>query len=237
MTDARGKRNRSARDEYRRALYAAMTRAREWLVIAGTQGRNKIADGCWYQLVEDALKGDCVTEKADDGAGDVLRYRKRTSPPERIERTPSSAAITPTSAPSWLRSNASSEISGVRTVTPSSAEDDDARAPASGGRTAALLRGSLTHRLLQSLPDIPEERRRQMTADYLAREGKELDQEQAKKIAEEVLVLLADEAFSDLFEPGSRAEVPIVGRLLLDGKKPCAFPARSIASPSRNRLF
>ncbi len=218
MLDARGAAQQAARDEYRRLLYVAMTRAKERLVIVGMQGRNKIPDGSWYQLVDDALKGDCVAEPADDGEGEVLRFRKRASPPEKIERTPTSAATTPTLVPSWLRSNASSEISGVRTITPSSAEDEAARPPASGGRAAALLHGSLTHRLLQSLPDIPAERRRQVAEDYLARAGKELDQERRKKIAEEVLVLLAHETFSDLFAPGSRAEVPIVGRLILGGE-------------------
>ncbi len=218
MADARGAAQQAARDEYRRLLYVAMTRAKERLVIAGTQGRNKIPDGCWYQIVDDALKGDCVSEPADDGDGEVLRFHKRTSPPEKIERTPTSAATTPTSIPSWLRSNASSDITGVRTITPSSAEDEAARPPASGGRAAALLHGSLTHRLLQSLPDIPAERRRTVAEDYLARAGKELDQERRKKIAEEVLVLLAHETFSDLFAPGSRAEVPIVGRLILGGE-------------------
>ena len=48
MSDARGKAQQDARDEYRRLLYVAMTRAKERLVIAGTQGRNKIPDGCWY---------------------------------------------------------------------------------------------------------------------------------------------------------------------------------------------
>jgi ATP-dependent helicase/nuclease subunit A len=218
MSDARGQAQQEARDEYRRLLYVAMTRAKERLVIAGTQGRNKIADGCWYQLIDDALKGDCVTEKAGDGGGDVQRYRKRTSPPETTERTPSSVAIAPTSAPNWLRSNASSEISGLRTVTPSSAEDDDARAPASGGRGAALLRGSLTHRLLQSLPDIPAERRSKTAEEFLARSGRELAQDVRQNIAEEVDVLLNHVRFADLFAPGSRAEVTIVGRLMLGGE-------------------
>jgi len=215
MADARGAAQRAARDEYRRLLYVAMTRAKERLVIAGTQGRNKIPDGCWYQLVEEALKDDCVSEPADDGDGEVLRFRKRTPPPEKIERTSSSAAITPTLAPSWLRSNANSELSGVRTITPSSAEDDDARALSLGGRAAALLRGSLTHRLLQSLPDIAAERRSQTTQEFLARSGGELPQHVRQKIAEEVDVLLNHAGFAELFAPGSRAEVPIVGRLIL----------------------
>jgi ATP-dependent helicase/nuclease subunit A len=106
----------------------------------------------------------------------------------------------------------------VRTLTPSSAEDDAARAPASGGRTAALLRGSLVHRLLQSLPDIPAERRRKAAADYLARAGGKLTAEVREQLAEQVLLVLEDARFSELFTPGSQAEVPIVGRLVLDGE-------------------
>ena len=81
MSDARGQAQQAARDEYRRLLYVAMTRAKERLVIAGTQGRNKIADGCWYQLIDDALREACVSEPADDGDGEVLRFRK--GPPAR----------------------------------------------------------------------------------------------------------------------------------------------------------
>ena len=218
MSDARGKAQQDARDEYRRLLYVAMTRAKERLVIAGTQGRNKIPEGCWYQLVEDALKPDCVAEPADDGGGEVWRYRKSGSKNIEAQTSKKStlpAATKPSSAPSWLRSNATSDSSALRTVAPSSAEDDEARPVASGGRAAALLRGSLTHRLLQSLPDIPPARRRQAAEDYLARAGQELTQEQRKKIAEEVLVLLDAAPFAALFAPESRAEVPIVGRLVL----------------------
>jgi ATP-dependent helicase/nuclease subunit A len=218
MSDARAVAQKEARDEYRRLLYVAMTRAKERLVIAGTQGRNKIPDGCWYQLVADVLQPDCAAEPADDGDGDVWRYRKSTAPAETPGTPASSGESKPTSAPEWLRLNASSEISGVHTVTPSQAEDDAARAPASGGRAAALLRGVLVHRLLQSLPDIPAERRRKAAEDYLARAGQDLELEQRKKIAEEVFVLLGHETFAELFTPGSRAEVPIVGRLILGGK-------------------
>ncbi len=65
-----------ARDEYRRLLYVAMTRAIERLIVCGVDGINKRPDGCWYDLARGALEGQCVTEQADDGAGEVLRYRK-----------------------------------------------------------------------------------------------------------------------------------------------------------------
>jgi ATP-dependent helicase/nuclease subunit A len=220
MMDARALAQQDARDEYRRLLYVAMTRAKERLVIAGTQGRNKIPDGCWYQLVEDALKPECVSEAADDGGGDVWRYRKRTSQPEKIGRTPSSATTKPTSVPNWLSTNATSESSAPHTITPSSVEVvDDARPFTAAGNTKALLRGSLMHRLLQSLPDIPAGKRLKAAEDYLARAGRELAEEDRKKIAEEVLLVLTNENFSELFAPGSRAEVPIVGRLILGGQE------------------
>ena len=65
-----------ARDEYRRLLYVAMTRAIERLIVCGVDGVNKRPEGCWYDLARGALEGQCVAEQADDGAGDVLRYRK-----------------------------------------------------------------------------------------------------------------------------------------------------------------
>ena len=40
-----------ARDEYRRLLYVAMTRAIERLVVCGVEGKNKPPEGCWYELV------------------------------------------------------------------------------------------------------------------------------------------------------------------------------------------
>ena len=222
MSDARAQAQQEARDEYRRLLYVAMTRAKERLVIAGTQGRNKIPDGCWYQLVENALKPDCVAEPADDGGGEVWRYRKNADQniePQKNQKNILPAAVKASSAPKWLTSNATSEISGVRTITPSSVEDDDDASPfTAAGNAKALLRGALVHRLLQSLPDIPAEKRLKAAEVYLARAGKELDQEQRTKIAEEVLLLLSNETFSDLFAPGSRAEVPIVGRLILSGE-------------------
>jgi ATP-dependent helicase/nuclease subunit A len=219
MADARSKAQQEARDEYRRLLYVAMTRAKERLLICGTQGQNKIPDGCWYQLVEDALKPDCVSEPADDGSGEVWRYRKGPPQEQEKQKTKTSGSTKPTSVPAWLTANATSETSFVPTITPSSAEDDAARPPASGGRGAALLRGALVHRLLQSLPDIPTERRRKAAEDYLARAGDKLAAEERAKIAEQVMLVLEDARFYELYGPGSRAEVPIVGRLILGGQE------------------
>src|SRR6185503_620602 len=66
----------AAEDEYRRLLYVAMTRAADRLVVAGSRGVNRIPPGCWYELIEAALKPEAIEETADDGDGTVLRWRK-----------------------------------------------------------------------------------------------------------------------------------------------------------------
>jgi ATP-dependent helicase/nuclease subunit A len=219
MTDARAKAQVEARDEYRRLLYVAMTRAAEHLIICGTQGARKIPDGCWYQLVDDGLRANCISEPADDGDGEVLRYRKTDQPPPEVQKNILPAAIKPTSIPAWLSTSATSDSSASRTITPSSIVDDDAARPfAAAANAKALLRGTLVHRLMQSLPDLPPDRRAKAAQEYLARRGKELDLEQRQKITELVMVLLDDAQFSGLFLPGSRAEVPIVGFVKVGAK-------------------
>ena len=76
MEQARGKALDEARDEYRRLLYVGMTRAIERLIVCGVDGLIKRPDGCWYDLARGALDEHCVLEPADDGDGEVRRYRK-----------------------------------------------------------------------------------------------------------------------------------------------------------------
>ncbi|HEY0224685.1 MAG TPA: double-strand break repair helicase AddA [Pseudolabrys sp.] len=219
MTEARERSQQDARDEYRRLLYVAMTRAAERLIICGVQGARKIPDGCWYQLVGDALSADCKSEPADDGDGEVLRFRKREALPVEIRKDAAAKVAKAATLPAWLTRDAAADVAAPRTVTPSSAADDDAARPfVAAGNAMALLRGTLVHRLMQSLPDIPPELRAKAAADYLARRGKDLDQAQRDAIAEQVLRLLDDVRFGGLFLPGSRAEVPIVGWVETGGK-------------------
>ena len=89
--------------------------------------------------------------------------------------------------------------------------DDDVRTVVTGGGGLALLRGSLVHRLMQSLPGIAGERRLKAAQDYLARSKLPADDQPI--LAAQVMRVLDDPRFAELFGPGSRAEVPIVGRL------------------------
>ena len=214
MADAREHALADARDEYRRLLYVAMTRAAERLVVCGTKGKNKAPDGCWHRLVRDALAPQCTEEPAADGDGTVLRYRKGDAPTTAARRD--GAARPPTPRPGWLTRNVAVAAPALRSVRPSSALAEERRSPAAGVK-AALLRGALTHRLLQSLPDIAPARRAKAAADFLARRGAALADEDRATIAAEVLRLLGDARFAPLFLPGSRAEVPIVGKVEIGG--------------------
>src|SRR5215475_10037794 len=156
---ARERARHEAGDEYRRLLYVAMTRAIDRLVICGADGERARPEGCWWNLVFEALKPPVsVEEAADDGDGKVWRYRK--TPPSAGKTSPATAPATPTDErPSWLDRDASAEPPPVRPLSPALAYDEATavRAVASGGRgerDKALKRGVLVHRLLQSLPDI-----------------------------------------------------------------------------------
>ena len=67
------------------------------------------------------------------------------------------------------------------------------------------------HRLLQSLPDLPAERREDAARRFLARPLHRLDGQLQAEILAETLAVLAHPDFAALFGPGSRAEVPVVG--------------------------
>jgi ATP-dependent helicase/nuclease subunit A len=217
VSAARERARREAEDEYRRLLYVAMTRAIDRLVICGAEGERARPDGCWWNLVFAALKPPVsVEEPADDGDGKVWRYRK--APPSTGKTFAAAAAVTPTDErPSWLDRAAKAEPPPVRLVAPALAYDEAAPMRAAAGsridRDKALARGVVVHRLLQSLPDIESAARAEAARRHLARNAAEFSAEERETILEQILLLLKDPRFAQLFSPGSRAEVPIVGRL------------------------
>ena len=87
-------------------------------------------------------------------------------------------------------------------------------------RARALQRGTLVHRLLQSLPDIAVARRREAALAYLARNAGGWTEAERQALAESALALISDTRFAPVFAPGSRAEVSIVGRLERPGGRP-----------------
>ena len=195
-----------------------MTRAIDRLVICGAEGERARPEGCWWNLVFAALKPPVsVEEGAEDGDGKVWRYRK-TPPSVGVSFAATAPAVSTDERPSLLDRDARAEPPPARLISPALAYDEapPMRAAASGDRTdrnKALARGVLVHRLLQSLPDIPSAARAEVARRHLARNAAEFSAEERETILEQILLLLKDPRFAQLFSPGSRAEVPIVGRL------------------------
>jgi ATP-dependent helicase/nuclease subunit A len=220
MAEAREAALDSARDEYRRLLYVAMTRASERLIVCGADGERKRPEGCWYDLVRDALEPHLASEAADDGEGEVRRYRKWPEAGE-VDRPAAAVAAPPMALPDWLATAVKTAPASAMPIAPSDfGEERAATEPHRFGaaRQHALMRGSVVHRLMQSLPDLPPDRREEAARRYLARR-REFAAAERDEIAGQVLALVADPRFAALFSPGSRAEVSIAGRL---GDRPLA---------------
>ena len=213
-----------AENEYRRLLYVAMTRAADRLIICGADGRVKRPERCWYDLVRGPLDAFLVVE--DDGGEKVLRFRK--TPTAAVAATAPATApekIVRREFPTWLRQPAPTEAPRAGPLSPSSALDEEILqiAPSAGsaaGRQKALERGRLVHRLMQALPDIPAERRQDAAERYLANAATDFNPAERAAMAQQVLAILDDKNFAEIFAPGSRAEVPIVGRIARAGRDP-----------------
>jgi ATP-dependent helicase/nuclease subunit A len=125
--------------------------------------------------------------------------------------------VSTTERPPWLDRDARDEPPPVRPISPALTYDEAAPVRAAAGsrvqRDQALARGVVVHRLLQSLPDIPSAARAEVARRHLARTATEFSAEERDTILEQILLLLEDPRFAQLFLPGSRAEVSIVGRL------------------------
>jgi ATP-dependent helicase/nuclease subunit A len=199
-----------------------MTRAADRLIVCGAEGERKRPDGCWYDLVYEPLQPLLIEE--DDNGEKVLRYRKPAASPERGAAADASKTIARREFPSWLRELAPPQTSRPAPLSPSAAFEDEigrmAHAASAADRQKALERGRIVHRLMQSLPDIPPERREDALGRYLAGAARDFLPAEQAEIAQQVFAILDDPRFAEVFAPGSRPEVPIVGRLAQAGADP-----------------
>ncbi len=213
-------------DEYRRLLYVAMTRAADRLIVGGCMpgNRNDVRALSWYDLISKGLENSGLamrTVPPPDGA--VKRYCR---PEDDVAETSTPAKATddaaPLTLPVWLHTSAPARREPEPLLRPSDSEDADQRRLRRGEspeqRARALQRGTLVHRLLQSLPDLPAQSRQGAAARFLARNAADWDAAERDALAARVLEVIADPRFAAVFAPGSRAEVPIVGRLQRRGE-------------------
>jgi ATP-dependent helicase/nuclease subunit A len=212
-------------DEYRRLLYVAMTRAADRLIVGGCMpgNMNTIRKFSWYDLIDKGLGNSGLhLENIETSNGVVKRYSRPedVAAPTGKAVAPSTAA--PTDLPSWLQTPAPPEAPADNRLRPSDPASGDNRRVRAGEsvleRARVLQRGTLVHRLLQSLPDVATERRRDAALKYLVRNADGWTDGDREALAAGVLALIGNPRFAPVFAPGSRAEVSIVGRLERPGR-------------------
>ncbi len=176
------------RDEYRRLLYVAMTRAEDRLVVCGWRGRGEPPDDSWYAMAERGLESvPCEVEPAPgaQSEGESVRVLRsaQTAAADRADGVVA-AVVEEASPPPWLDAAAPRE----RALEPRPpARSGAARAP------AAAARGERLHRCLQTWPELPAD---------MADDDRAL-------VAAVVAAVRADPVFAPVFGAGARAEVPV----------------------------
>ena len=208
-------------DEYRRLLYVAMTRAADRLIVGGCMpgNMNTVRKLCWYDLIDKGLAASGLSEETVEAAdGVVKRYRLAADATDVGSKDAAAAAApAPIELPSWLQMPVVTEASAAAALRPSDGGSAVGRRPGAREsletRARAIQRGTLVHRLLQSLPEVPPPRRRDIALTFLARNAQAWSEAEREALADTVLTVVTDPRFAPVFAEGSRAEVAIVGRL------------------------
>jgi ATP-dependent helicase/nuclease subunit A len=228
-------------DEYRRLLYVAMTRAADRLIVGGCMpgNMNTVRKFSWYDLIVKGLGNSGLhLQEIETLDGAIKRYSR----PEDITAGTTAAAapatIAPAALPAWLRTSTPAESPADDLLRPSDPAEEENHRVRTGEsiqlRARALQRGTLVHRLLQSLPDVATERRRDAALKYLARNADGWTDGDRAALAEAVLALIGDSRFAAVFAAGSRAEVSIAGSLERAGSPPALVSGqidRLVVSP------
>jgi ATP-dependent helicase/nuclease subunit A len=209
--EAREAVQKAEREEYRRLLYVAMTRARDRLYVCGFENGKGRAKGCWYEMIETGLNGR--TSQAQDAIGDPVW---RVECGQDVPRPVVQEAIAPAlrgidAAPEWLLRSAKVEAAAAM-VAPSrlaamSATAESSSEDATSGEP--LARGRLVHRLLEMLPNLPPAARLRAGARLLAAEGGALPESERKELLDATIDILNTPDFAEMLGSDSRAEVAI----------------------------
>lgn len=199
------------REEHRRLLYVALTRAQDRLIIAGHwhgptgDGKTGYDKNSWYALCDAAM-----VALAPDQTDGIRRYGVCG---ERIAETTASTEISQVAElPDWVLRMAPADPLPRRVSAATSLLGPKTRvvAPFDPAREARLKRGRTIHALLQYLPELPADERQQAADAYLARDL-ELTGGQRQEMKAAAFGVIDDPDLADLFLPGGRAEATIIG--------------------------
>ena len=233
------------REERNRLLYVALTRAKQWLVIAAAGEVGKEPDESWHGQVRQGLEQaesweGAVRDDLPDGLGERIESGDWT---HRGAEAGDSADGAAQSLPEIFREAAPrpeppatpispSGLGGEKVVDDGSGESEegDAQEDIDG----AMLRGSRIHLLLERLPDIPREDWPSAARGLLSGGELKADAQEIAPLLEEAERTLASDSLAHLFAPGTLAEVPLTAPLdALGGRRMNGIVDRLVVESDR----
>jgi ATP-dependent helicase/nuclease subunit A len=210
---ARNEVKSKAEQEYRRLLYVAMTRAEDRLVVCGWHGKQGPRPDAWHPMIREALADEAAPLSVPglEEVGDGWLVETEQTKTAKLEGARDAAVADDIAPPPWLHRMASAEPVPPQPLAPVRGEDEDPPVLSPMAERVRFARGTLLHRLLQTLPELPPEDREAAGRRFLARPSHELSVSDIETWLTEALAVLSHPDFGDVFAPGSRAEVPIIG--------------------------
>jgi ATP-dependent helicase/nuclease subunit A len=204
-------------EEYKRLLYVALTRAEDQLYICGYKGKTNPIDESWYNYINKAFMNiDNVIIKDSEDIGEIKYFSNKQLRPVKIDNKIKSLNVYNIEIPKWLNQNiAEDSILYSKTLYPSILQSDEPAVlpPLDKTDKYRFKRGTLTHKLLEILPFLDIEKREEAATNFISQPHHDLPAKLQKEIVEEVINIINNPTYSELFGPNSLAEVPICGTI------------------------
>jgi ATP-dependent helicase/nuclease subunit A len=202
----------AAMQEHWRLLYVALTRAEEALFIGGSLNKNEAKKGVphvdsWYARLAPLFEAEPVDDP-------VWQWRKEwgyRAEPLVPDDTAGADGNDPPELPRWMTTPIGPEPRPPRPLAPSAAGEEAGAEPPlpPDAMRHAARRGSLIHRLLERLPDVPIADRAAAAARWLARHAGDLDDDFRAEMLASAMAVIDHPDFAPIFSPEALAEVPL----------------------------
>lgn len=207
----------AAMQEHWRLLYVALTRAEEALFIGGSLNKREAKkgephEGSWYARLAPLFEGD----ELDDPVWDWRKeWGLRAAPLEAGDTTGAGEAVP--DLPRWMTTPIGPEPRPPRPLAPSAAGEEAGAEPPLPPEAArdAARRGSLIHKLLERLPDVPAEARGEAARRWLERQAGDWPEAARAEMLAAALGVLDHPGFAAIFSGAALAEVPLAA--IVDG--------------------
>lgn len=209
LENAKALSKQASEEEHQRLLYVALTRARDVLIVGGVEGQKANKSANWYGYCRAAMETLAISQMQDENGDPVWRYGQSGALfTASVNKKMSSDTV---SLPEWIRKSLPQEVAPDN-INPSRLGSENEKIMASANSNEMRFsRGLYLHRLLQMLPALPVQTQEDYARRYLQKQN--IQPDALENDVQEIMRVLRDPVFGDVFSCNSQAEVPLVGRV------------------------